>query len=762
VPLNTKLLRRSFFAAAVLLILAVAGFYWYARYRFNQQVHDIPKKLGVNIQQSANGFTFSKSEGDRTLFSISAGKAVQFKGTQHASLSDVRIIIYARNGTYDQIYGSEFDYDAQAGVVNARGEVMIDLAAKGKPAENASGSTAGAIHAKTSGLSFNQKTGIAETSQKVEFSFPQAQGSAVGAHYDSHSMVLALDSDVNISASAAGKQPALRGTEMHAQSARIDERAREAVLQKVTAKQPARQQTMSAETLTLHVRDDNTIERVVAQGGVTSRAPASELTAQSAQFEFAQHNALSAALFTGNVQFSGSGQQNVNGSAGRVQATFGPKNQLTGVRASQNVKFTQAAQKPAAQKVQLQAEQVDFVVGPGNRLQRATTSGEAQIVIAQPASGKTPAQTTTVSADIFDALFAGKNRLTSLHGAPNAKTVTTSAGSPDRVTTSRELLVQFDAGHPGAISSITQHGQFHYTEGTRSASAESAKLTPANDMVALTGNSRARDSSTGISATADSVRLNSKTGELVAQGSVKTTYEETKPTASGAMLSSGEPVHVTAANLTADKASQVATFTGAARLWEAGNIVEANSMVFNRAKRELTATSTGAGGVRTVFVQSDTHGKQVPVNVTASKLIYSDASRRARFEGGVLVKSQEMALHADHIDILLKGRSAPANLPQKQGSSASSQLDTITAEGHLVIEEPGTKATGTKLVYTADDGKFVLTGEPNAPPSIFDTERGNITGDSLTFFSRSDTVQVTSSQSTRTITRTRLKDEKKP
>jgi lipopolysaccharide export system protein LptA len=81
-----------------------------------------------------------------------------------------------------------------------------------------------------------------------------------------------------------------------------------------------------------------------------------------------------------------------------------------------------------------------------------------------------------------------------------------------------------------------------------------------------------------------------------------------------------------------------------------------------------------------------------------------------------------------------------------------------------VIEEqdPVRKVTGSKLVYTADEAKFVMTGEPGKSPSIFDAERGNLTGDSLTFYTHDDRVQVGSGENARVVTRTRIKDEKKP
>src|SRR5205085_12086396 len=118
----------------------VLGFYSYARYRVHKAVANIPAKLGVDIKQSTAGFSFSKSEGGRTLFSITAGKAVQYKQGERAVLSDVRIIVFARptasgkqgaaaendaSQRYDQIFGKEFEYDPASGNVTASGDVHI-------------------------------------------------------------------------------------------------------------------------------------------------------------------------------------------------------------------------------------------------------------------------------------------------------------------------------------------------------------------------------------------------------------------------------------------------------------------------------------------------------------------------------------------------------------------------------------------------------------------------------------------------------------
>jgi lipopolysaccharide export system protein LptA len=187
--MNAARLRRWFAIAAILMVMVVAGFYIYGRYRVRKAVRDVPNKLGIEIQQSAEGFTISKSEGDRTLFTIKAGKAVSFKQGGRAELHDVNIVVYGRReGRFDQIYGSRFEWDPQSGEARAIGEVHIDLEASAettaRPEQAPPRELHNPVHFKTSDLVFSRDTGIASTEKAVEFRIPQATGSAQGASYD--------------------------------------------------------------------------------------------------------------------------------------------------------------------------------------------------------------------------------------------------------------------------------------------------------------------------------------------------------------------------------------------------------------------------------------------------------------------------------------------------------------------------------------------------------------------------------------------------
>jgi lipopolysaccharide export system protein LptA len=98
---------------------------------------------------------------------------------------------------------------------------------------------------------------------------------------------------------------------------------------------------------------------------------------------------------------------------------------------------------------------------------------------------------------------------------------------------------------------------------------------------------------------------------------------------------------------------------------------------------------------------------------------------------------------------------APANQTAVKPSAAGTpaKLEKIIASESVVVTQPTRHATGDKLTYTSEDDRFILTG---GPPSIFDAERGKITGVSLTLFRRDDRVIVDGSSSLPAVTNTRV------
>ena len=70
------------------------------------------------------------------------------------------------------------------------------------------------------------------------------------------------------------------------------------------------------------------------------------------------------------------------------------------------------------------------------------------------------------------------------------------------------------------------------------------------------------------------------------------------------------------------------------------------------------------------------------------------------------------------------------------------KLEKMVASGRIDMEQPGRRATGEQLVYTASDEMYVLTGTAAALPKVVDDQRGTVTGTSLRFHSGDDNIVV--------------------
>jgi lipopolysaccharide export system protein LptA len=111
-------------------------------------------------------------------------------------------------------------------------------------------------------------------------------------------------------------------------------------------------------------------------------------------------------------------------------------------------------------------------------------------------------------------------------------------------------------------------------------------------------------------------------------------------------------------------------------------------------------------------------------------------------------------IHADDGQVFLKPVKQGAAAEKQRSQQQNSQIDRIVAQGHVVFTQPGRNGEGAKLVYTADDGHYVLTGTPDALPRLWDSTHGTTTGAALLFNSQDDSVEVSGGKSS-VVTETR-------
>ena len=198
------------------------------------------------------------------------------------------------------------------------------------------------------------------------------------------------------------------------------------------------------------------------------------------------------------------------------------------------------------------------------------------------------------------------------------------------------------------MQALKQQGKVVYSDGSLKATGEQAIYATQEQTVLLTGSPRVV--SGGMTTTADSMRLNRKTGDLRAEGNVKSTYSDLKPQPNGALLASADPIHVTALAVTAHKTPGTAVYSGGVRLWQQANVVEAPSIEFDREHRSIRAQALGAKKVTTTLVQVGNKGQTTPLTIVSGSLTYKDDDSKVHFGDGVVGRVDDIVLTAGEMD----------------------------------------------------------------------------------------------------------------
>ncbi len=841
--LTIKGLRRWVMGAAALLLAVVAGFLFYGRYRFRHIARDLPARLGINIQQTATGFSYSQSSQGHTLFTLKASKEFQLR-SGHVLLHNVDITLYGPPGSNrtDHIYGSDFDYDQNAGVAVSHGEVQIELAGMSgqTPGAGSAGAKPGAantIRVQTSGVTFAQKTGEASTAEPVQFQLPRASGTSVGADYNSKSGVLILNSEVHISTSNNGKT-ALIGA-AHATLLRATQQA---LLTAATVEYE--RETGSADEATVWFRKDGTTEKIDGEGHVRmATQTGATATSQTAVILMDAKSQPVQAVMGGGVEFaSARGNDTMNGSSREATLDFASYRTATGSTQTQieHAEFRQAvefAERAAGlagdpcgrEEKHLAAQQVDVEfahTAPGQPVEarRATAEGDPVVTMEQ-APTRRPSETTRISGDRLVATLTGDNELERLDGTGNTEIAQnssdgahdTSRGALLRATFVQQPVAErkaagaegeaqaggerpcampkpapsaaAHAAGPGkagtsgakmetALETAVQDGNVVLTEtparkpgssaqpATLTGRAEHAEYHAASQVLHLSGKPRISDGAT-MQLSAEQIDYHRDTQDAAAEGDVKATYTEPpKPaggedkTESAPAMGGNGPVHVIAERAEMHHATNASIFYGRAgepaRMWQETDSLLAPVIEIDRNQDVLKAWSEnpagqGAGAGRPLVNANFTSAmgarhEPTLVRVNSETLVYSDHLREGDFRGEVTAVESGETIRADDALVYLK----PAETKAPSGAQPekeNSQIDHVVATGRVVITQPGRRGEGEKLVYTADNGIYVLTGTAEKLPTLWDRAHGTTTGAELTFNSQNDRIVVNGGKS---------------
>lgn len=744
-----KRLTRLLGLILVMTVAVILTALW-ASFRRRTAAVKVSAPLPQNVNRRLSGYTFTRSEEGRQIFTIHAARTLAYDGGVSTVLEGVHVVIFGRQGNrHDEIQTEQCTYYNSSGALACHGAASVKLESKTQTQAPTGLQEPQPFLLETSDISYDPRRSMVSTDAPARFHFGSASGSAVGLQYDTRegSFKLIRDVRLRVSSQAGDALP----IELSAGSLDYQKPSELITLQApVECVQGSRR--LAASTGTISLDRQNRVTQAKLGGGVRGLA----------------------SLPSGEA----------HGSAAALDADFDPSTEQVRQLVATGHVGVETREQGGLRRLTAERVQVDFA-GLKSRPRSGSASGHAQLILESAAGAMVAGQPNSTSA-------AGKKILTGAElqfafqttgVLENVRTVGPGRidlipedRSSDRETiTAGQLWIAFDQqGRPenlrglsptrildqppphaprsrlpcessaagldaeldpatGALKTLRQHGNFEFQEGDRRASADEAVYMAAEQQLILSGHPELWDPDDRIRA--EHVMMNLGAGTATGWGNVQSIhFASTSSRVSSNTPTQADPLIVLADKVVAKRQEQFIRYEGNVRAWRGANVVECSSL--NVYKREQKLTS--GYGVLTSFLQvpfqsggptAEASRKNAlketanqPVTIHADRLIYLNLGREAIYQGHVRMETQNTTLHANRLQVYL---SQPL-----QGKDP--EVEKAIAEGEVrVTQLTGRHAQGERAEYFAKAGKIVLTG---GPPVIYDEQQGFLTGERLTFF----------------------------
>ena len=677
-----------------LLVVVIAVFLAAGQWKLRKSLKDLPGRLGMNIEQSSEGINYTQTRKGKTIFKLHAAKAITRKTGGTTVLHDVKIDLYGDDGNRaDTITGSEFEYDPNAGIATAAGAVEILMMRPGvKPAistlkpgapkptsasakpgpiqskQLAASPVLGAItddqiHIKTSGLTFNQKTGVATTEQRVDFALRQGSGNSIGATYDSPNGHLILDHAVELMVERNGSGKSSGPVTVHASHAEFVHDAMECQMTQAHATYTGG--SVETSHALMHFRDDGSVSQVDGSDGVDLRTAAgSHVTAPTGSMAFDAANHPQRGLLTGGTRLEmNEPNRQVQGTAPTAQLTFDAQGELSLAHMEQGVVFNSQ-------------QQVTTAKGEEAQIRRTWNSRTADVAFA-------PAAATVVKPAAAGKQPEGHVEPHTIHGfggvVVTSQTVTGGVAMPSRLAADT-LVAELASG--GAISAM--HGEGHASFDERNAAgvhqATSSDVLDVHFVpVAKTAGSAGKTAATAgkskEGAGGSEISSLVEIGHVVLIQDPPPASQTAHPPAASAQKagSSVAPSGIRATSNRADYdgATEILHLTGSPRVHDGAMDMTANVVDFARASGDAFAH----GDVRASWTGSGAAGSSSSAVPGTSLLAGNTAGSGGN--GPIHAIAAEAELHQASQEVVFRGAGAPG-MPRLWQSVNAVSAPTIT------------------------------------------------------------------------------------
>lgn len=730
-----------------------------------------PAALPHDVNRRLSGYTFTRSEEGRQLFTIHAARTLAYgKGTSTV-LEDVHVIVFGRSGNrHDEIQTARCRYNNTSGALACSGKASIKLESQPGLEPAADLRAHQPVFLETSNISYDPSRSEVMTIAPVDLRFGPARGSALGLTYNTRDGSLALLKNVRLDfPPASGRALAIQ---ISAGGLVYQKPSNQVELQSpVAVTQGARRLRASAATIFLNAAQRATqitfqeaqgvddLPRGRAQGKAqtldASLDPATESLRQliatgAASLQYLEKTGAQRRLTAEKVavSFSGTPARAVAGSAsGNFQLAFEPA--IARKTALLRPASKSAAPELAAGERILRGSELQFKLRPGGILDEAHTVGHGEIHLI-PADSNGRRQ--TITAGQFLMAFDAQGRLKTLRGLSSTHIADEPPPNAPRGALAREssadcLKATIDPATE-AIQTLRQQDDFQFREGDRQASADAAVYGSQGQRLTLLGRPEMWDSNSRIRA--QHMTMNLGTGIAQGWGKAQSVhFEASRQTAPGSRTEQDDPIIVLADRVTATRDSQVIHYEGNVKAWRGANIVESSSLDISKKQERLTSgygvvTSLMQSGKPSAPHSKTSVGAAQPMTIRADRLIYFDLGRKAVYQGHARMTSENTMFNADRIEIYFS-KTSPGTEPE---------VERAVANGHVrIVQSPGRHASGEHAEYFAPAGKIVLTG---GPPFVYDEQQGFLTGQRLTFFIHDASLFADGGKKSQTLSKRRI------
>jgi lipopolysaccharide export system protein LptA len=759
----TGLVVAGFSAAAIAVVLT----YWGGSNHHNGPVQ-IPPSPPPDVNQQLSGYTFTRSQQGRPVFTVHAARTVSYQESKSTTLEDVMVEIYGHKGDSGDILRTDrCEYNPQSGDFLAAGPVQIQIAAHSAETPGSGIRGKHRVVVDTSKVAYHHEDDLADTDEPVKFRMGSASGTANGMTYAIQDGWLELKRNVAVDLAQGTEKNPQPPMHLTAAALRYDKDGGSLALTGPVEVTQGKSRAI-ADSASVQLDDHNRLSRVILEGNAKAfdenPLRSMELDAHRVQGDFdAGSGELRHITAEKDVTGESKGKRSISHlTAHRVDLDLGGKHPqpLHGVAKgdvhinleSQPVitlaEKTVAAKAP--EKKALAADEVRFGFWPGaHGLKDAETGGPGTLTIS-PSDPKTGER--VINAGQFLMTFDPRSRIESLRGQAPTKVLF----YPPKPTPIPAIIQQSQADllnaifDPGTqtLREVRQTGNFQYQDGDRQASADDAHFDAQAQTMVLLGHPQVWDPSSRVRS--QKITLDMRNNTATGEGKVQSVQLQSPAPGSPPPRTPPLPTNVLADKMVARRQSKTIHYEGNVRAWNGTDVVESTALDVFRAEKRVSSGSQ----VVTSFLQpaptsnqqggtSHSTGGPRPVTVHADYLEYFDEGRRARYHGNVRMVTEGTTMESDRLDVYFT-----------QGDTmSSSEVDRAEADGQVKVTQPGRIGTGNHAEYFAGPGKLILTG---GPPLLVDEEKGSTTGQRLTFFIHDDRLFVDGGDQTPSLTTHRV------